>query len=109
MVSARRWNPRDYRCAVLQENVQLTARGTEHVVGYLKKGAVLFVPDREDMAVTDPGDAQLHKIYVCLSADIMDHVVFLPDSRHEHRFRPGEVHDLMVMSLATNVQSLEYE
>jgi hypothetical protein len=61
------------------------------------------------MAVTDPGDTQLHKIYVCISANLDDHVIYLPDSTREHRFRPGDVHDVMVMSLATNVPSEESE
>ena len=76
-----RWKARDYRCALLMEDVVLRGQGTDAVLGTLKTGTVLFVPTRDDMAVTDPGDIQLHKVYIRLSPDALDRLVLLPPKR----------------------------
>jgi len=66
----RSWYRRDYVCVVLTDDVVLKAGLTHEVVGTLKKGTVLFVPDKEDYRVTDPGDTSLHQVYVSLTADM---------------------------------------
>jgi hypothetical protein len=55
---------------VLTDDVVLKAGWTNEIVGTLKKGTVLFVPDEADYRVTDPGDTSLHKVYLSLSADM---------------------------------------
>lgn len=65
-----RWYSRDYTCVVLTDDVVLKADTTNEVLGTLKKGVVLFVPDGADYQVTDPGDTSLHKIYIGLTADM---------------------------------------
>ena len=81
LTASFRWNPRDYRCALLTEDVTLKGQGTDLVIGYLRKGAVLFAPTKDDMAVTDPGDIALHKVYVRLPADMIDRLVLLPPKK----------------------------
>ena len=64
------WFSRNYVCVVLTDDVVLKAGWTNEVVGTLKKGVVLFVPEAVDYQVTDPGDSSLHKVYVSLTADM---------------------------------------
>lgn len=80
-----RWKPRDYRCALLTEDIVLRGQGTDTVLGTLKKGTVIFAPTREDMGVTDPGDIQLHKVYVRLRPDALNRLVLLPPRRPDAR------------------------
>ena len=85
IMPAFRWKAPDYRCALLTEDLVLRGQGTDTVLGTLKKGTVLFAPTREDMAVTDPGDIQLHKVYVRLPHDALNRLVLLPPKRSDTR------------------------
>lgn len=106
IVPSFRWNPRDYRCAILTEDVALRGQGTDAVLGTLKKGTVLFAPTREDMAVSDPGDIQLHKIYVRLSHDTLDRLIMLPPARPDTRVPKTVCNILEATSLAVNTNHL---
>jgi hypothetical protein len=64
------WSKRNYECIVLTDDVVLKASWTNEVVGTLKKGTILFVPNEEDYRVTDPGDTTLHKLYVSITANM---------------------------------------
>jgi hypothetical protein len=72
------FSPQPYSCGFLADGgvVLRDATGTE--VGYLKKGAVFYAPSMFDMHVTDPGDNQLHKVYVRLTPEVMKHLILLP-------------------------------
>ena len=82
-ISTLRCRTHGYRCAVLTEDLVLLGQGTDAVLGTLKKGTVLFAPAREDMSVTDPGDFQLHKIYVRIHLDAIDNLILLPSKRSD--------------------------
>ena len=79
------FRPFPYTCGVLVDDgvVLLDEKGTE--LGYLKKGAVLYAPSMSDMHVTDPGDNQLHKVYIRLSPEVMNHLILLPAKREDPR------------------------
>lgn len=49
---------------VVDADIVLRAQGTGEVVGYLKKGVAFYSPSLKDLSVSDPGDAELHKIYI---------------------------------------------
>lgn len=72
------FKPQPHSCGLLAADgvVLRDAAGTE--VGYLKKGAVFYAPSMFDMHVTDPGDNQLHKVYVRLTPEVMKHLILLP-------------------------------
>ena len=76
--SSRPWYARNYTCLVLTDDVVLKANWTNEVVGTLKKGVVLFVPDEQDYQVTDPGDSSLHKVYIGLTADLKGKFLRIP-------------------------------
>ena len=57
-------NTSRYRLVVLENDLILYAQGTNETVGYLKKGISFFAPNSDDLAVSDPGDSELHKMYI---------------------------------------------
>ncbi len=67
-----------YSCGLLAENGVILRDAAGAEVGYLKKGAVFYAPSMFDMHVTDPGDNQLHKVYVRLTPEVMKHLMLLP-------------------------------
>ena len=81
LVTSLRWKARDYRCVVLTEDLTFRGQGTNLVLGVLKKGTVLFAPTIDDMAVTDPGDIELHKVYVRIPPDVIGRQLLFPPSQ----------------------------
>jgi hypothetical protein len=72
------FSPHPYSCGLLAEGGVVLRDATGAEVGYLKKGAVFYAPSMFDMHVTDPGDAQLHKVYVRLTPEVMKNLILLP-------------------------------
>jgi hypothetical protein len=68
----------DYRSAVLRHDVVLRRSGSEVLAGTLKKGAVIYAATGTDMGVTDPGDFQLHKVYVRIPLGFDDSLILQP-------------------------------
>lgn len=59
-------NEPGYKIIVLKNDLVLHAQGSGEIVGYLKKGIAFYTPNNVDLSVTDPGDSELHKIYIRL-------------------------------------------
>jgi hypothetical protein len=72
------FSPHPYSCGLLAEGGVVLRDATGAEVGYLKKGSVFYAPSMFDMHVTDPGDAQLHKVYVRLTPEVMKNLILLP-------------------------------
>ncbi len=49
---------------VIDADIVLRAQGTGEIVGYLKQGVAFYSPSLQDLSVSDPGDAELHKAYI---------------------------------------------
>jgi len=75
---SHKWYSRNYVCVVLTDDVVLKSGRSNEVVGTLRKGVILFVPDGEDYRVTDPSDSSLHKVYVSLTADMRGKFLRVP-------------------------------
>ncbi|MDD8046578.1 MAG: hypothetical protein PHF14_08955 [Verrucomicrobiota bacterium] len=55
---------------IVDADIVLRAQGTGEIVGYLKKGVAFYSPSLQDLSVSDPGDAELHKAYIRIPLNV---------------------------------------
>jgi hypothetical protein len=63
------------------------------------------------MAVTDPGDIQLHKVYIRLPSEALDRLVLLPPKQPDARVPETvcNILDAVPLSVATNCYRSFYD
>lgn len=90
-----KWNPPDYKCAILNESIVLQAEGSEVIMGVLEKGTVLFAPTKHDMSITDPNNVYMHKVYIQVPSEVFDRLIFLPPKRSIDVDVPRTIHRIL--------------
>ena len=82
----------DYKIIVLKNDLVLRAQGSGEIVGYLKKGIAFYAPNNVDLSVTDPGDSELHKIYIRLPLGKLEPELLLKEGEKD---RSGKKYNIL--------------
>ena len=73
-----RLDGRKYRCMVLKQDVRLIDPVSGRDVGSLGRGVALYAPNQSDMDMSDPGDIELHKVFIRVPVEMDEDMEFIP-------------------------------
>lgn len=93
------WQAPDYRCAILNDSVVLRAEGSSVILGVLGKGTVLFAPSKRDLALTDPNNVYLHKVYIQIPNEVFKNLTLLPARKSTDMYVPKTINRILVANL----------